>query len=43
MLNNADPKVIGQINRIMARPEGKRLQSPTEGISLLMQSVVKTS
>ena len=43
MLNNADPDVIRQINRIMPRPEGKRLQSPTEGISLLMQSVVKTS
>ena len=43
MLNNADPDVIRQINRIMARPEGKRLQSPTEGISLLMQSAVKTS
>ena len=42
MLNNASPEVIGQINRIMPRP-GERLQSPTEGISLLMQSVVKTS
>jgi hypothetical protein len=43
MLNNADPDVIRQINRIMARPEGERLQSPTEGISLLMPSGKKTS
>lgn len=42
MLNNASSEVIGQINRIMPHP-GKRLQSPTEGISLFMPSVVKTS
>ena len=43
MLKNADPQVISQINRIMARPEGKRLQSPSQGISLLMPLGVETS
>jgi hypothetical protein len=43
MLKNADPQVISQINRIMARPERKRLQSPSQGISLLMPLGVETS
>ena len=35
--NNANPEVISQINRIMARPKDYMLQSPAGGIALFMK------
>lgn len=41
LMQRADPKVVSQVNRIMARGPTKEISSPANGLGVFMQSVMK--
>ena len=43
LIQRADPKVMAQVNRIMARGSTNEISSPANGLGVFMQSVMKQS
>jgi len=43
VLKNADPRVVEQVNRIMARGPANEISSPSNGLGVFVQSVMQQS
>ena len=43
LMQGADPKVVAQVNRIMARGSTNEISSPSNGLGVFMQSVIPQS